>query len=477
MATPKAVENSSTQPGTARKDLRTWIETLENNGELRHIHKPVDPRTQMGALLYESRDKALMFHSLTGCPGWTSVGNAPANMDHAALAFGVTKEKVVPYVAGKLSERVPWSKVSTGPVKEVVLSGDQIDLTTWPPHQAGTKDGGPVIGSGLFFTKDPETGKQNVCFHRMQIQGPRQTGILMVPRHTRMIYSKYEAMNKPMPVSVMIGHHPIYYMAAALTAPFGDDEMDIAGAMLGRPVEMVKSELSDIHVPADAEIILEGHVPAHDRHEEGPFSEFQDYYVAGKGMNPYFVIEKVTMRKGAIFKNLQNGSEMEGCLFHKIPFGATIYNHIKNVGGFVDLKNVLVLPGIFGIAIQMVPRFAGEAKNVALAALACPILHPKVVVVVDPDVNIFNYWEVVWAINTRVNPATDISIIDGLRVHPMDPTGVELIKPGTADWQRLGSKMVIDATKPPHCFPEREAEFERIRPVGDGTVFLRDFLS
>ena len=458
------------------KDLRSWLDTLENHGELLHIKKPVDPKTQMGALLYQSRSKALMFHSLTGAPGWRSVGNAPANMDHVALAFGMKKEEVVKFLASKMSETLPWERVSTGPVKEVHLEGDQIDLTKWPVHRAGTKDGGEVIGSGMVFTVDPETGLQNVSIHRLQVKGPRQTGILMVPRHTRAIYSKYEAMGKPMPVSVVIGHHPLYYMAAAISGSLGMDEMEIAGALLGEPVKMVKSELSDIYVPAFAEIVIEGHIPPFEREEEGPFSEFQDYYIAGTGKNPIIVIDKVTKRNDAIFKNLQNGSEMEGCLFHKFPFGAAIYNHIQNVGGYVDIANLLVLPGIFGVVIQMTPRFAGEAKTVGLAALGSPVLHPKVVIVVDTDVNIYDYWEVLWAINTRVDPARDVSIIDGVRIHPMDPTGKELKGPGGPDWQRIGSKMVIDATKPATSFPEEREEYERIRPVGDGEVFLTDFL-
>ncbi len=460
------------------KDFRSWIQQLEEAGELLHIHKPVNPKTQMGALLYQSREKALMFHNLEGCPGWTSVGNAPANLRHAAMAFGVPMEEMTPYLASKIDARIPWEKVSTGPVKEVVLTGDQIDLTTWPAHKAGNKDGGPVIGSGLLFSKDPDTGKQNVSFHRLQIKGPNKTGILLAPRHTRQIYSKYEERNENMPVSIMIGHHPMYYMAAAVSGSFGMDEMEITGALLGEPVQMVKSDTNDIYVPCNAEIILEGYIPPHIREPEGPFSEFQDYYYAGTGNNPVVIVERVTTRLNPVFKNLQNGSEMEGCIFHKIPFGAAVYNHIKNVGGYVDLRNVLMLPGIFAVAIQMVPRYAGEAKAVALAALSSPILHAKVVIVVDPDVNIFNYWELIWAMNTRTNPVEDIITIPGLRIHPMDPSGgVEMVGTGSAAWQRLGSKVIIDATKPATSFPEERKRFERIRPMGDGQVFLEDFLS
>lgn len=459
------------------QDMRSWIETLESHGELLHIEKPVDPWTQMGALLYQSRDKALMFHNLTGCPGWRSIGNAPANLDHVGLAFGMRKEEIVPYFAAKVSERIPWRRVETGPVKEISLTGNDIDLTKWPVHRAGTKDGGQVIGSGLVFTKDPNTGLQNVSFHRLQVHGPRQTGILMVPRHTRAIYSQYEERNEPMPVSIMIGNHPFYYMAAAVTGPLGMDEMEVAGALFGEAVPMVKSDLSDIYVPANSEIIVEGHIPPHKRAPEGPFSEFQDYYISGTGQNPVVEIDKVTTRSNPIFKNLQNGSEMEGCLFHKIPLGTVVFNHIRNVAGYVDLRNVLILPGIFGVVIQMVPRFAGEAKTVGLAALSSPVLHPKVAIVVDTDVNIYDYWEVLWAINTRTNPAVDMTITDNVRIHPMDPTGVELSPPGTAAWQRIGSKVVIDATKPATSFPDQREEFERIRPVGDGEVFLRDFLS
>ena len=198
--------------------------------------------------------------------------------------------------------------------------------------------------------------------------------------------------------------------------------------------------------------------------------------VAGMGKNPVIEIDCVTMRHDAIFKAIQNGSEVEGCIFHKVPFGVAVYNHIKNIGGYVNLHNLLVLPGLFGIVVQMTPRFYGEAKQVLMGVLSSPILHPKVAIAVDEDVNIFNSWEIIWAINTRCNPQEDIVVVPGTRMHPMDPTGFEAFPPGGPFWHRVGGKVIIDATKPPECDPKRRYEFERLRPVGWETVMLEDYL-
>jgi 2,5-furandicarboxylate decarboxylase 1 len=447
---------------TATQDMRGWIGQLEAAGELIRIDKPVDPLTQMGSLLYQSREKALFFESLPH--GWRSLGQAPANVRHAAIAFGATEDTVVPLVARRLGTRVAPALLDTGPVKEVKLGRGEFDLTQLPVHVAGQRDGGPVIGSGLMVTRDPETGARNVSFHRLQIKGPHKSGVLLYPRHTWKNYVKYQERNLPMPVAIFIGHHPAYYVAAATTAAYGEDEFEIAGGYLGEPARLVKCETVDLEVPADAEIVLEGHIPPHYREEEGPFSEFQDYYITGTGKNPVVEYQYMTRRRDAIFKNLQNGSEMEGCVFHKIPMSATLYRRLKDVGGGPHIHNVMALPGIFGVVVQMTPRHYGEAKNLLLAALASEYQHPKVVIAVDADVDIFNHSELLWALATRVNPERDVVVIPGTHNHAMDASLPELGAPGTGLWQRLGSKMLIDATIPPPADAAARAMFERIRP-------------
>jgi len=455
-----------------KKDMRSWIAELEAAGELIRIDKPVDPLTQMGALLYRSREKALFFEKLPH--GWRSLGQAPANIRHAALAFGVALDELVPFVAGRMANLIPPVMVSDGPVKEMKLGKGEFDLTQLPVHVAGLKDGGPVIGSGLMVTKDPDTGRRNLSFHRLQVKGPSKSGILLYPRHAWRNYLKYQAKNQPMPVAIFIGHYPLYYAAAATTAAYGLDEFEIAGGFFGQPVPLVKCETVDLEVPAYAEIVLEGHIPPNYRETEGPFSEFQDCYVTGTGENPVVEYQYMTRRRDAIFKNLQNGSEMEGCVFHKIPMSAKIFRRLMDVGGGPNLHNVMALPGIFGLAIQMTPRAYGEAKNLLMAALSSEYQHPKVAIAVDRDVDIFNPAELLWALTTRVDPQKDIIVIPGTHNHAMDASLPELGAPGTPLWQRFGSKVLIDATIPPPVDAQARASFERIRPR-NGELRLEDF--
>jgi 2,5-furandicarboxylate decarboxylase 1 len=457
--------------------MRDWIETLKKAGELVTLKKPVDPKTEMGALLYKSRDKALFFNEVKGYAGWRALGQAPANVRQAALAFGVEPKDLVREFARRVTQLKKPRIVDDGPVREKIFRGDDVDMTTLPSHIAGVRDGGRYITSGLIIVRDPDTGVLNMSFHRMQIKGPRRLGILMVPRHLYLIYQKNEKQNKPTPISVIIGHHPMYYFAAAYTGPADLSELELAGALLEEEVEVVKCETNDLVVPAHAEICYEGEILPHEREEEGPFSEFQDYYVAGTGMNPVIRIDRLMMREDAIYKEIQNGSEVEGCVYHKVPMSAALFDRLKTVGGFTDLVNVMIQPGIFGVVVQLKQRFKGEAKNVLLAALSSQYLHPKVAIAIDEDVDIFNPAEILWAMSTRVNPQTDVLVVNDTRIHPMDPTGIEVVPPGSPlGWSRVGSKMAIDATKPPLSDPAGRDLFERIRPIGLETVKVEDFL-
>ena len=448
------------------KDMRTWIGQLEKAGELLRVGEEVNLEYQMAGRLADSKEKALLFENIKGHPKWNVLGQAPANMRQVGIAFGIEKEMVSREFAKRIDRDITACKiVDSGPVKETVLVGGNVHLEELPVHLQGQKDKGPFITAGLCITKDPDSGARNISFHRIQLKGDNKTGIMMQPeRHSWLIYQKYEAMNKPMPIAIMIGHHPMYYFAAAYTGPLGLDELEIAGTLLGEPVELVKCETVDLEVPAHAEIILEGEVPPVFREDEGPFSEFQNYY-ASERKNPVINIKAITMRKDAIFKTLQHAPPQEGVLYASVPMSAALFRDLRNVGGYVDLKDVYCNWGsLFGVVVKMTPRFYGEAKHVLLAALSSAYLHQKIAVAVDDDVDIYDPQDVAWAITTRVDPATDVTIIPGVRGHPLDVSAHELDDPGLTIWQRLGSRMLIDATKPPTSDPEQRTLFERSRP-------------
>jgi 2,5-furandicarboxylate decarboxylase 1 len=456
------------------KDMRSWIEQLDKAGELVRMKEEVDPKANMSAYLWSSKEKALLFENVKNHPGWKVLGQAPANMRHVGLAFGTEAKQAIREFARRVDTGlIPPKIVERGPVKEVIRTGNDVRLTRLPAHIQGQKDAAPFISSGLCIIKDPETGVRNMAFHRIQVKGDNKTGIMMVPgRHSHLIHQKYEAMNKPMPVAVVIGHHPMYYMAACYTGSFDLDELALTGTLLGEPVELVQCETINVEAPAHAEIVLEGEIPPGVREEEGPFSEFQGYYFAGSGKNPIIEIKAITMRKDAIYKANQNGPDVEGCHYHRVPMSAALLGDLRNVNGHVDLKDVYAHWGtIFGVVVQLTPKFYGEAKNVLLAALSSTYLHQKFAIAVDEDVDIYDPTDVAWAITTRVDPVRDIIVIPGLRGHSMDESVTEKLRPPRVTIrQDIGSKVLIDATKPPTTDPERRAVYERLRPLGLETI-------
>ena len=448
------------------KDMRNWMKQLDQAGELLKVSEEVDLEWQMARRLAASREKALFFENIKGCPGWKVLGQAPTNMRQAALAFGTEKEKVTAKFIDAIEKGLPKCKmVNSAPVKEMILTGKDINLTKMPIHVHGHRDKGPYIGDGLCIIKDPETGIRNMSFHRLQIKGDNKTGILLVTgRHAWLIYQKYEAMNKPMPIAVVIGHHPMYYFAAAYTSSLELDELELAGALLEEPVELVKCQTADLEVPAHAEIIIEGEVPPKVREMEGPFSELQDYYAAERE-NPIINIKAITKRRDAIFKTIQHAPPEGGTIYTQVSMAALLFRDIKSTGGSIDLKDVYCNWGsTFGVVIKMTPKLYGEVKPVLAAALSSTYLHPKVAVAVDEDVDIYDPQDVAWAITTRTNPVNDVMIIPDTKGHPLDIALPEVDKPGLTIWQRVGSRLGIDATKPPTTDPTARALFERAVP-------------
>ena len=457
------------------KDLRTFLERLEKEGQVLRIPKQVDPKKEMSALIWQILpEKAAFFEKLTGYPDWRAAAGTIETRERVALVLGVSPKEVLPHHAKITSEGLIKPEfVNDGPVKEVIWKRDKVDLNKLPIPINCQRDAGPYLTFSETISKDPDTGRYNAAISRVQIKSEKKAGVYWIKgRHTWQNYLKYEKLNEPMPVAFVIGHHPGFHMAGTWYGAYDIDEYDVAGGIMGEPLPVVKCETIDLNVPAYAEAIIEGEVPPGLREKEGPFAEFTGYY-SGSYEEPIVNVKAITMRKDPIYEFTYGGHWAE---YASIGMCQYLYRRIKEVEGYIDLKDVHMFPQVdsFLVVVQFTPHYEGQAKNVLMAALSGASLHPKIAIAVDEDVNIYNPADVWWAVANRTNPEKDVFIVGNTRNHPFDwkiPRD-----PSAAIVQRVGSKMGIDATKPPSSKPEARMLFDRARPVGWGKVMLADFL-
>jgi 2,5-furandicarboxylate decarboxylase 1 len=458
------------------KDLRSFMAEL--GSDLLTVEREVDPITEV-AELSSKAPGPILFEKIKGYDSWRIVDNLVRTRKSQALAIGAAPGGVVRHLAQVLgAQGGECKRVSTGPVKERIFIGDKANLLDLPITKMSNIDAGRFIGSGMNITKDPETGNRNVACLRMQVKGPRRTGVMMVPRHTWQQFSKYEAIGKDMPMAVAIGHHPAWDIATNVTGPYEMDEYEVASRLLGEPAELVPAETIDLDVPAHAEIVIEGYVKAGVREEEGPFGEFT-CFISGEGRNPVFEVTAITMRHDAIFRSIQATEFTEHQSLIGLPIEADIYRRVSTIhGASLDIHDVMV--PIWGsawlVVLRVTSHYEGEVKDALMSALSCNYLHPKIAVAVDEDVDIEDPADLWWAVSTRVNPAKDVFVTDGNRIHPMDVSCPQISPPGEKTWQRLGGKMGIGATKPSLFRQEERKRQTRCRPMGWGSVRLEDFI-
>jgi 2,5-furandicarboxylate decarboxylase 1 len=232
----------------------------------------------------------------------------------------------------------------------------------------------------------------------------------------------------------------------------------------------------DLEVPAHAEIVIEGYVPPHVREPECPFGEFTGFQGGKVGNAPVMDITAITYRNEPIFRHMQATVYTDHQALVALPMEAALYQRLKDVQGGTQVHDVHIplYAALFTVFVQATPQWDGQAMALGLAALSGVNLHPKIVVVVDEDVDIYNSEDVWWAVTQRVNPENEIQVLPGQRIHPLDqsvpPVGDEVTV------MRLGGKVVIDATKPPLWRPAARQEFTRVSPQGTDDATLESIL-
>ncbi|MBI4319435.1 MAG: UbiD family decarboxylase [Chloroflexi bacterium] len=444
--------------------LRDTIAILEQTQQLLHIRKPVDPVYELSAIAKKlDGGPAVLFHDVRGYRMPVIVGT-DGTREKIARNLGVDQAGLTLHYINAIEKPIPCARVETGPVKEVVHTGDIDIARLLPVPKHYEKEPGPYITSGLVLAKDPQMGRQNVSFHRFQVKAGNRLGVLIQPRHMLRIQQQAEQSGGRMELAIVVGTDIALRLAGATwgaSIPLGLDELTIAGGLRGRAVEVVRAETVDLLVPADAEIVLEGTIIPAFVEDEGPMAEFTGVY-GGRWNNPVVEISAITHRRDAIYQDILPFSE-EHRLLLGMPNEPVL---LKSVAGIIPGVNaVYITPGACGkfhAVISITKRTDGEAKNALLAALTSN-RDIKQVIAVDPDIDIFRPQEVEYAVSTRVQWDRDVFYISGCQGNELDPM---------QDTYGYITKVGIDATKP----LARAERFELATIPGWQDIRVEDYL-
>jgi 2,5-furandicarboxylate decarboxylase 1 len=413
-------------------DLRSFIELLEQRGELTRISRSVNPRFELGALLQqlEKAGKAYIFEHLEGA-SYPLVGGLLSSAQRLGLSVGEDagvdydhRDHARVFAAG-VQAATATTEVSSGPVKDVVITADEVDLASLPVPTFFELDSGAFITGAVGISRDPAHGQLNMGFYRTLITG-KNTMVINASSMSdlRRIYAAAEESGEAMPIALVIGAPPACLMCASGKTPPGVTELEIAGGLMGKPIELVKCETSDLMVPASAEIIIEAVVDPSER-IENTLGEFAGQY--GPEIAPVSRVTAITHRKDAMYYSIMAGRNPE----HN-TLGAVSTYGMQNI---IEENLRKSFPNIHDINVACEPRLGAmlhifisinktsddeprkllEAAFAATAGIFPVSMITKRIVVVDSDVDVFDLEDVEWATWTRLSKADKIFIMPDVK--------------------------------------------------------------
>ncbi len=452
-------------------DLRGWLAEADRLGELRHVvGASWQEEIGMAAGLVSHSDTApaVLFDEVPGCPkGFRVLVNIFAGKrKNMTLGFPVELDKVelsdaLAEVFGENTELIAPVEVEDGPILDNVLMGDEVDLEIFPTPIWHEKDGGRYIGTGSYHvTRDPDTGWVNLGTYRVMIKDKRTVGHNVMPgKHANYHNEKYAARGERMPVAIVVGGDPTAFLAGGLEAPYGVSEYDVIGGLRGKPVELVRGKVTGLPFPANAEIVIEGHVDNDRMEPEGPFGDWTGTYTEKGRLNPLVDVAAIYYRDDPILLGFAPQSlPDEYSRFRAITRSGLLKRNIEAAGvpdvSAVWSHEVGGSSMLYAVAIHQ--RYPGHAKQAGHVASMCQIGNEgnRWVIVTDDDIDVVNLEEVIWAALTRSDPGTSIDLVRGALGARSDP---RLVPENRAKGDITNSRLIIDACRPYHWrdqFPE-----------------------
>ncbi len=453
----KAAEPAGTTDDVAKRlvDLSDCIAYLEKTGNLVRVQSEVDPELELAGIAkkFEGK-KCVLFEHVKGSKDPVFIGLL-WNRDIVGSLFGVPKEQV-PFVLGKAlgawkknKEALESPVLEKGPANEVVEK--EVDLYKLPIPVHALKDGGKYLDSSVVIAKNPETGVPNISIHRMMITGKDRISFLIDPgRHLGAYLDIMEKKKQPLQVTINNGIGLAPWLNSAIPRQ-GDGKYKIANHVIGRPINFMKARTVDVPAFADAQYVIEAEILPNVREEEGPFAEVTGYY-ADRAKRWVMKVKAITHRKKPVFHTLLSGQEV----WNAVGFTAEAKIFVTVKKKVPQLKAVYLTPGgcgFYGAVVQV----AKDGQNVGHDAImeTFKAFGPlQRVVAVDEDVNLYDPIDVNWAMTTRFNPDTGLTIMKNQWGHILNP----MVKINPDGKGGTVTKVGIDATAP---YP-RTDKFERV---------------
>jgi len=435
-------------------DFRGFLEFLEHQGELAIFDREISLEHEIGALcrLLSDRDgPAARLDSIRAAtPPFTRAAvNVYGTRRRLALGLGVSEDGLLDFVASRIGRRIAPEPLAGGvaPCQEVVIEEAEVDLRRLPIPLWNEGDGGPYITAGLWIAPHPEFG-WNIAHHRGQIYGPKEIGVCVAPdHHLRMATDEARPTGKRVEAAILIGARPSITIAASSDFAHGDYELEVAGALEGRPIRTTRCRTVDVHVPVDTEIVIEGYFDGETR-KEGPFVEFTGYQTPIV-TSPVFRVTCITHRRDPIFHGVFAG--IPPCETN------TLWRELEEAQAYVTLRSKFPMlkavhrpPQVgrdfWGVLQVDSKRYRAGMTTTLLMASAAVMPRLKFVVAVDEDIDPYDMTRVIWAICTRCDPKTDLQTVNGTMTSWLDPAS-----------GGVTGKVLIDATRKPSFRGERPA--------------------
>jgi 4-hydroxy-3-polyprenylbenzoate decarboxylase len=452
------------RPVFAYSDLREWLAEAEKLGEVTKV-KGFNKEQEIGEaselVMHDENAPCVVYDEVPGHQKGYRIlvnffGGKRKNM---TLGFPTDLSKIElaeAYYETQMRELkpIPHQVVETGPVMQNVITGDKVDVEKFPTPLWHKKDGGRYIGTGSYnVTLDPDSGSMNCGTYRIMVHDKKTVGYYISPgKHGRVHRDKYIARGEPMPTVVVCGGDPMMFLTACTEMPQGMCEYDVAGAMRGEPLKVIKGPITGIPFPADAEIVLEGYVDPNERRDEGPFGEWTGYYASDERPEPVLHVKAIYHRNDPIILGCPpQRPPDEMCRYRAVTRSAMLRDNIAKAGvpdctaaWAHEVGNSRLL-----LAVAIKQRYPGHARQAGHIAAMCHVgaYAGRYVIVTDDDIDVSDLNELMWATVTRSDPATSIDIIKNAWSTPLDP----VIPP----WEKkagnnTNSRAIIDACRPYH---------------------------